>query len=141
MKTKILITGSRHYADLETIKKHFVDIGPDIIVHGRALGADACAHFAAEEIGGIEIRPFPADWVQYGTKAGPIRNQQMIDVEHQKREPITICLAFPMAESVGTWDCIQRCMAAGIDVELGDSSDPVVVKRFNALMKKRRVSK
>lgn len=138
MRTKLLITGSRHYADLTLVKKHLIDIGPDVIVHGRALGADACAHFAAEEIGGIEIRPYPADWVAYGMKAGPLRNSEMILCEHSKEEPITLCLAFPMAESKGTWDCVKKALAAGIDCELGDDSDPVVVKKFNALVKGKR---
>ncbi len=136
MKTKILITGSRHYADLETVKQHLLDIGPDILVHGRALGADACAHFAAEEIGGIDVRPYPADWVRYGSAAGPIRNQQMLDMEHHPdTEPIALCLAFPMKGSIGTWDMVKRCMDAGIDVELGDSSDSGVVKKFNRMVK------
>lgn len=141
MKTKVLVTGSRHYQNLEVVKKHFIDIGPDIVVHGRARGADACAHFAAEDIGGIEVRPYPADWVAYGMKAGPIRNQQMIDSEHRPNEPIALCLAFPMTDSIGTWDCIVRCLAAGIDVELGDEEDPAIVKRFNALLLSKRTVK
>ena len=134
MKTKILITGSRHYGNLELVKKHFIDIAPDIVVHGRALGADACAHFAAEDVGGIEIRPYPA-----GTQSRSERNAAMVTTEHQKREPITLCLAFPTNEdSEDVWDCITRCLAAGIDVELGDDDDPAVVKKFNALVKRKK---
>ena len=132
MKTKILVTGSRHYADLETVKKHLLDIGPDILVHGRALGADACAHFAAEDIGGIEIRSYPA-----GMMSRSERNALMVTTEHTKQEPISLCLAFLVNDnSEDAWDCIARCIAAGIDCELGDDSDGGVVKAFNALVKK-----
>lgn len=114
---KILVTGSRKWRDLEAIKFMLLELKPTILVHGRARGADACAHFAAEDIGGIEVRPYAADWVKYGMQAGPIRNQQMLDYEHQKREPIDICLAFPQRDSIGTWDMVKRCLQAGIKVE------------------------
>lgn len=133
MKTKILVTGSRHYGDLERVKQHFIDIGPDVVVHGRELGAAACAHFAAEDIGGIEIRPYPAD-----AQSRVLRNQVMVETEHQKREPISLCLVFLENEEDNevVFDCIERCRALGIPVELGDDSDSKVVKRFNELVKK-----
>jgi hypothetical protein len=134
---KVLVTGSRKWRDLEAVKFILQELKPTILVHGRARGADACAHFAAEDIGGIEVRPYPADWVKYGMAAGPIRNQEMLDCEHQKREPIDICIAFPQRDSVGTWDMVSRCLDVGIKVELC-SEDPPSVKRFEMMKAKHK---
>lgn len=130
---KVLVTGNRKWRDLEAVKFLLVELKPTILVHGRARGADACAHFAAEDIGGIDVRPYPADWVKYGMAAGPIRNQQMLDCEHQRREPIDVCLAFPQRDSVGTWDMVERCLAAKIKVECCTDDKPCV-KKFDALV-------
>lgn len=138
---KVLVTGNRKWRDLEAVKFMLVELQPKkpeklILVHGRARGADACAHFAAEDMGlsmdDGTIRPYPADWIQHGTAAGPIRNQQMIDEEHQKREPIDICLAFPMRDSIGTWDMVERCLTTGIKVECC-TEDKVCLKKFAIL--------
>jgi YspA, cpYpsA-related SLOG family len=48
------------------------------IISGGARGADALAiEWAREQ--DIRHEVYAADWVSYGRKAGPIRNQQMID--------------------------------------------------------------
>jgi hypothetical protein len=43
---------------------------------------------------------------------GHYRNQQMVDAG------ATICFAFPLDGSVGTWDCVRRARAAGIPVRI-----------------------
>ncbi len=49
-----------------------------IIIHGAANGADTIAGMAAKELG-LEVMEFPAEWSKHGKRAGPIRNQQMLD--------------------------------------------------------------
>ena len=141
---KVLVTGSRHWKNLEAVKELLLaaydDAKTRILVHGRARGADACAHFAAEDAGGIDIRPYPADWVAHGMSAGSIRNQQMLDEEHKKKEPVDLCLAFPMRGSVGTWDMVERCFKARIQVECC-SEDSQCVKRFKTLKEKHETRK
>lgn len=133
---KILVTGSRNWQDFDAVKFMLEEVKPDIVVHGRARGADCCAHFACEEMGltveNKRLRPYPADWVAHGMKAGPIRNQQMLDEENTKKEPIDMCLAFPMKDSVGTWDMVERCLKTGIPVELC-SDDKDCEKKFKRL--------
>ena len=133
---KVLVTGSRHWQDLDAVKFMLEELHPDIVVHGRARGADCCAHFACEEMGltiaNKRLRPYPADWVAYGMSAGPRRNQQMLDMEHTKKEPIDVCLAFPEKDSVGTWDMVERCLEAGIPVEQC-SDDKECEKHFRML--------
>lgn len=139
MKVKVLVTGSRKWKDLDRVKAKLEEIGPDIVVHGRAMGADYCAHISAEDMGltvaNGRLRPYPADWERHGSAAGPIRNQQMLDEEHVTNEPIDLCIAYPDANSIGTWDMVERCLKAGIEVEL-DVDDKAAHRRLAALRTK-----
>lgn len=105
---KLLITGSRHYSSKHTIL-HWLTLFPiSSVVHGDCSGADQLASEICDELG-IDHTTFYADWSQ-GKKAGPIRNQQMIDTHPD------LVIAFPLADSRGTYDCINRAKKAGIAV-------------------------
>jgi len=56
-----------------------------------------------------------ADWDQYGKKAGGIRNTWMLD-DLEPGELVDVLLAFPLAGSIGTWDCIRKAKARGIPI-------------------------
>lgn len=49
-----------------------------VIIHGGARGADSAASDFAD-VSYCQQQCFPADWKKYGTRAGYIRNQQMLD--------------------------------------------------------------
>jgi len=51
-----------------------------------------------------------ANWQKHGNAAGPIRNQEMVDLGAD------VVFAFPLGESRGTNDCIQRAVKANIPV-------------------------
>lgn len=78
------------------------------IIQGGAKGADALAHLWALE---REVRSvtFNADWKRLGKKAGPLRNQRMLD----EGEP-DLVLAAPGGR--GTADMVRRAMEAGVIV-------------------------
>jgi hypothetical protein len=115
---RVLVTGSRDWPDKAPIYRalYFQRIiaGDDgmIVVHGACpTGADAIAdhwahHFYPDH---VKAEPHPANW-DLGKKAGPLRNQAMVDLGAD------ICLGFPMPSSRGTYDCMQRARAAGIQV-------------------------
>lgn len=116
----ILVTGSRGWpfsrraiALVESALLHHAPIERLSITlrHGKAKGLDTLAERIA--LGWRwEIDPCPADWDRHGPGAGPIRNQFMVD-----REPrASICIAFPMPGSVGTYDCAVRARAAHIPI-------------------------
>ena len=118
---RILITGSRNWNDesalLRALCQYTQTPENDItVVHGGAKGADACAHKAAKALR-LNVRVYPAQWSEHGKKAGPIRNQQMVDAGAD------ICLAFPLGKSVGTWDCVRRAKAAGIPVKVYEQQE------------------
>jgi hypothetical protein len=89
-----------------------------VIVHGAAGGVDA-AFGAATEALGVAVEPHKAEWVRLGKRAGPSRNQRMVDAGAD------ICLAVHrfIANSKGTKDCARRAIAAGIPTYLIDGSD------------------
>lgn len=112
--SRLLITGSRDWWDTHLLKTtiHFwvtllLD-EPVTLVHGNCpIGADALAEQYAIARG-WQPEPVSADWTEHGLKAGPLRNQQMVDLGAD------LCLAFPLPGSKGTWDCARRARAAGI---------------------------
>lgn len=73
---------------------------------GTVVGADWLAREWALD-NGLSVQDFPADWRKHGRAAGPIRNQQMIDIG----EPDAV-IAFPGGR--GTADMVRRARAAGI---------------------------
>lgn len=118
---RILVTGDRRWAchDLadEVISRLLARYGPDfVIVHGAALGVDMAFDFAARAQD-IATEQHEADWDAHGPKAGPIRNQEMVDAGAD------FCIAVhrDVANSRGTRDCVRRCQEAGIPVWLIDS--------------------
>lgn len=83
-----------------------------------AIGADKLSELAAllstqgEE---LSIKRFPAAWKLHGPKAGPLRNQQMLD----EGKP-DLVLAFHTDPSLGrgTADMVRRARNAGVTVEV-----------------------
>lgn len=117
----VIVTGSRDWNDFEVLRTwmdhiSWVHDAPfSVILHGAANGADQLAERYARERN-IPVMSFPADWSLLGNKAGPIRNQQMIDwaIDAATQSGLDctkdiICIAFPLPSSKGTWDCIRRC--------------------------------
>jgi hypothetical protein len=115
---KILVTGSRDLDDPMRVLKAFDEVVEDwdwtsvYLIHGAAGGADTLARVIVDDRGGL-TKGYPADWGQHGKAAGPIRNQEMVDLGG-----FDICLAFPGPDSTGTWDCVKRAVKAGVPVNI-----------------------
>lgn len=118
---RILVTGSRNLTNRQLVVEalQVAAFGADpteliTVVHGACPygGADAFASDWAEIAFNAEEEAHPADFDGLGPKAGPLRNQEMVDLGAD------ICLAFPTEGSRGTWDCVRRARAAGIPVEI-----------------------
>ena len=109
----VLVCGGRDYQDRDALERTMVRLaeihGPFTqVIHGGARGADRLAG----EWGirhRILVRQFPAQWDKNGKKAGPIRNQQMLD----EGKP-DLVIAFPGGS--GTADMVRRARAAGVEV-------------------------
>lgn len=121
---RVLVCGSRHFDDWELMSNHLYeayinnsDLTEDgkvdfTIIEGGAKGADFLGRVWAKH----KMLPFieyHADWKQYGPKAGPIRNQQMLD---EGKPDLVIAFLFP--NSRGTKDMISRAEKAGIKTKV-----------------------
>lgn len=114
---KVLVCGGRDFNDGMTLGSWLGGINNKrpitLIIEGGAKGADNLARMYAE-FANIPCDTYPADWDNLGKKAGPIRNQQMLD----EGKP-DLVVAFPTKNSRGTWDMVERARKAGVEVIIG----------------------
>jgi hypothetical protein len=118
---RILVCGGRDFTDHVTFNRGMfkvvceltpITVGPKIwdriaIIHGAARGADTLAGLFAKMFG-CHNEPYPANWDTWGPRAGPMRNQQMLDTG------IDLVVAFP--GGAGTADMVRRAKKAGVRV-------------------------
>lgn len=117
---RVLVTGSGSTAPADDALVHrtlsrvcgpaLASGRPIVIIEGECPygGVDRTAREWASITPRARVEPYPAQWHRHGRKAGPIRNQEMVDSGAE------ICLAFPSPSSKGTWDCLKRAALAGI---------------------------
>lgn len=110
---RILVCGGRDYADQAMLFSALdmeAEAGPiNAIIQGDCpTGADKLARMWAISRN-EHLDRFPADWQAHGKAAGPIRNQQMIDVGKPTK-------VFAFKGGRGTADMIRRARGAGIAV-------------------------
>lgn len=108
---KILVCGGRDFDDYELLYTtlDLITYGQNdvIIIEGDARGADKMAGQWAKERG-HRLEVFPAEWGKFGNRAGPIRNQQMLN------EGPDLVIAFPGGR--GTAHMVGISKKAGVKV-------------------------
>lgn len=122
---RVLITGSRDWADAQAVQDALYDLAADqlTIVHGACpTGADYHAQVWAIGKPWVTVERHPANWKRWGPKAGPERNVHMVGLGAD------LCLAFigpctsPRCRrtdehpSHGASGCADLAQAAGIPV-------------------------
>lgn len=108
--------GSRTWRNVELICD-VIDRLPTgtVVLHGDCpTGADAIADAEARSRS-LSVERWPADWRKYGTRAGPIRNQHMIDNGQPDR---VIAFMAGTTPTRGTQDMVTRADKAGIPVRI-----------------------
>ena len=104
-----------------------------LLIHGNAKGADAAIAGAAYQLGWPCIG-ISADWLKHGKAAGPIRNQQLLQLAIEKaialqsptQEQISILvIAFPGGK--GTADLIQQARKLS-----ARSAVPIAIRQISA---------
>jgi hypothetical protein len=112
MGKRLLICGDRDWTDFDVIWRTIQHQPRDtVIIQGEGRGADALAKRAALEAG-LQVESYPADWRQYGAKAGPLRNRRML----AEGKPDTV-VGFHCdigGKSKGTRDMLRISLRAGI---------------------------
>lgn len=115
---RVLVCGGRDFHDvallIRTLNHYHDQYGQKLrIINGGATGADRLAAEWAERRH-VPVQTYWAYWKTHGKKAGPIRNQRMLD----EGKP-DLVVAFPGGR--GTADMVRRARAAGVPVkEVGD---------------------
>src|SRR3990167_9227834 len=98
---RVLVCGGRDYGNANYVHAELGTRKPTCVITGGCpTGADAHAREWAMRMK-VPTLTVQADWVSLGKKAGPIRNQQMIDTAKAD-----IVLAFPGGR--GTADLVRR---------------------------------
>lgn len=117
---RVLVCGGRTFfgkAEKNLVFDTLAEIGPDLIIHGGASGADGLAGAYAEGTG-TPCMVFPAPWKALGRRGGPERNGWMLLFG----EP-DLVVAFPGGS--GTANMVRQARDAGVavrQVELGGAS-------------------
>lgn len=146
-RTAILVTGSRRWTDYHAIAKALLGaVGDDwqteedqgsgiVVIHGSNGGSEPRSgmDYGADYIAGEVARSYrwnvvamPARWDELGKSAGPQRNTLMVDV----LENLAACgyevhvFAFPLPDSVGTWDCVRKAEQVGFKVTVINPEPP-----------------
>ena len=106
-KYRIIVAGTRTITKCEEVFPILDSMAMHIgeVVSGCAPGVDSIAELWANNHG-IHVQRFPADWKQFGMKAGPIRNAKM--AEYADR-----LIAIWDGKSRGTKDMIERMKTLG----------------------------
>jgi hypothetical protein len=99
---KIAVTGGRDFNDEGLVAEVLGEyVTQDVtLAEGECRGADLlCKEFACKV--GWPVVPFPANWKLYKLAAGPIRNQEILDVFNPD-----LLVVFPGGS--GTMDMVTR---------------------------------
>ncbi len=109
MSTRILVTGSRDWTDFAAIVEALRDRKAPgaVLVEGGARGADRLAA-TIWRAWGLTVEEHRADWDRHGSRAGYLRNQEMIAAGAD------VCLAFILDNSRGATHCANTAETAGI---------------------------
>lgn len=112
---RLLVCGGRNFWKQDQVNaaldKAHAHRPVTLLIHGDAPGADTCSgNWATKR--GIPALSVPALWHAEGKKAGPLRNQAMLDGVHGLVPEGLV--AFPGA--AGTADMVKRAKAAGLTV-------------------------
>ena len=109
---RALVCGGREFANRqmlnEALNRLRQERGIAHLIAGGARGADSMAEWWARGEG-VPCDVYQADWAGLGRKAGPIRNQRMLD----EGKP-DLVVAFPGGR--GTADMVRRGREAGVEV-------------------------
>jgi YspA, cpYpsA-related SLOG family len=114
----ILVTGSRQWADRNLLFTYLSEAKPDLVIHGKCnSGADRIADDWCDMEPVTACLRWPARW-DNGKKAGPERNQLMLDLLQDLRLGgwSVMVYAFPLEDSRGTFDTTRRAKLMNIPV-------------------------
>jgi hypothetical protein len=107
---RVLVCGGRDFDNPDWLSCSLGELsrgaGWTVVIEGGARGADRQAREWALA-NGLDVQTFEADWHVHGRRAGPIRNQRMLE----EGQP-DLVVAFPGGH--GTANMVRQAEARGI---------------------------
>lgn len=119
---RLLVCGNRDWTDSRLIR-HWLGVIIDLprisagitLMHGDAKGADRLAETVAKAMDfPWAFERYPADWQQYGNRAGPIRNAAM--AAQNPTYGLAFGVLYRNGQQTGTGDMVRRLNAIGVPV-------------------------
>lgn len=122
MKYNIIIAGSRDFTNYEIVKKTLKNFliskqtsNKPTIICGMARGADMLGYHLAKEFK-LPLKEFPADWNNFGKRAGYIRNEQMAKYAHENGNGVLF--AFWDGKSKGTKLMVELAKKYNLEIHI-----------------------
>lgn len=116
---RVLVCGSRDWRNYDLILEHVGMLKHvDVIIEGGAPGADSLARKVARKLY-IPYLEFTAAWRKDGKRAGPMRNQRMLD---EGKPDLVLAFHNHMEHSKGTKDMVDRAEKADVEVRIVEES-------------------
>lgn len=111
---RILVCGGREFTDGAYIAEYLYALGPRVVIHGAARGADKLAGlWAWRHRDRVVELPFPVpteEWDRFGGYAGHLRNARMLE----EGRPDLVLAFYPGGP--GTANMVRQAQAAGVEV-------------------------
>lgn len=113
-KGPVLVSGSRSIKNYDLFCRLIKQTSWEIteLIHGGAKGVDSLAARYCKENKILEIK-MEADWNNYGNAAGPLRNQQMVDLIKEKGGKVFV---LHDGKSSGARHCKEYAESKGLEV-------------------------
>ena len=106
---RVIIASSVEWLDAEKIRNELIKLPLGAtVVYGAVTGSSCLVPKIATELR-LDLEEWPAETDVVGFRADTLRNQKMIASD------VDLCLAFPIGDCRGTWDCIKRARGAHIE--------------------------
>lgn len=122
---KAIVAGGRSFVPEDKHAEWLVvlleELGIDTVLSGCASGADSFGEDIAYSLR-LKVKEYPANWMKYGNRAGPIRNEQMA-------KNADVLILFP--GSRGTADMERRAVAHGIAIYKWADSEMLTSNEVN----------
>ena len=119
---RVLVCGGRDFDDvglmISVLDRLHTEKSFTVVIHGNSRGADSIADAWASRRG-VAREPYGlprGEWDELGKKAGPLRNQQMLD----EAKP-DLVVAFPGGG--GTKDLVRRAVKARVPLHEVNRAD------------------
>lgn len=118
---RVVVSGDRTYRDKPLVYRVMDDLhrqyGIEVVFHGEAPGLDGIVKQWAVERG---IPVFGCPYASaLGKQGGPIRNGWLLKygLPNGSHDPHLV-VAFPMKNSVGTWNMVTQAKALGLSIRI-----------------------